>query len=246
MTWRALRAAWRLLCVVLFALAGAAICAGVFPFIGSVRRMRIVGAWSRAMLAAFGITLRASGTAQPGPVLLAANHISWLDILAIDAVHPARFVSKADIRHWPLLGWMVACGGTLFIERERKRDAMRVVHQVAAALTAGEVLAVFPEGTTADGHALLPFHANLLQAAVATHAPVQGVALRYSDAHAPISAAVEFVGETTLAESVKRVLWADALSVSVQLLPPQPGQGTDRRALAEQLRAQIAQALAVR
>ena len=244
MIWRALRAAWRLLCVVLFALVGAAICAFVFPFVGSPRRMRIVGGWSRVMLAAFGLNLRASGAAQAGPVLLAANHISWLDILAIDAVHPARFVSKSDVRHWPLLGWMVACGGTLFIERERKRDAMRVVHQVAAALAAGEVIAVFPEGTTSDGKGLLPFHANLLQAAVATQTPVQGVALRFADAHSAVSAAAEYIGEMTLVESVGRVLWADKLSVSVRLLPPLPTQDIDRRALAERLRDQIAQALA--
>ena len=246
MIWRAGRAALRLLGVVLHALFGAAICALVFPFVGMAQRMRIVGWWSRGMLVMFGITLRTSGAPQAGPVLLAANHISWLDILAIDAVHPARFVSKADVRHWPLLGWMVACGGTLFIERERKRDAMRVVHQVAAALTAGEVLAVFPEGTTGDGHGLLPFHANLLQAAVTTSAPVQAVALRFSDAHATVSAAVEFVGETTLVESVKRVLWADALCVAVQLLPPQPTHGVDRRLLAERLHDQIAQALGAR
>ena len=94
-------------------------------------------------------------------------------------MRPARFVSKADVRHWPLLGWLVACGGTLFIERERKRDALRVVHQMAEALQAGETVAVFPEGTTSDGHGLLPFHANLLQAAIATETPVQPVALRY-------------------------------------------------------------------
>ena len=81
---------------------------------------------------------------------------------------PARFVSKADVRHWPVLGRLVDAAGTLYIERERKRDAMRVVHQMAEALRAGDTLAVFPEGTTTDGHSLLPFHANLLQAAIAT------------------------------------------------------------------------------
>ena len=114
--------------------------------------------------------------------LVTANHVSWLDIAAVHAVCPqARFVSKADVRHWPLLGWLIGAVGTLFIERERKRDAMRVVHQMAESLIAGDVVAVFPEGTTGDGRALLPFHANLLQAAIAAEAPVQPVALRYTE-----------------------------------------------------------------
>ena len=123
-----------------------------------------------------------SGTPRPGATLLLANHISWLDIVAIHAVAPqARFVSKADVLAWPLLGWLIKGAGTLFIERERKRDALRVLHQVAEALKAGDTVAVFPEGTTGDGATLLPFHANLLQAAIATGTPVQRVALRYSD-----------------------------------------------------------------
>jgi 1-acyl-sn-glycerol-3-phosphate acyltransferase len=241
--WRSVRALWRLAGMVLHALFGAAICALVFPFVAMPRRMQIVGGWSALMLRRLGITLHTSGTPQPGPLLLVANHISWLDILAIDAVQPARFVSKSDVRHWPLIGWMVACGGTLFIERERKRDAMRVVHQVAEALKSGEILAVFPEGTTSEGHGLLPFHANLLQAAVVTQVPVQAVALRYADAQAAVSAAAAFVGETPLLESLGRVLWADGLRATVQLLPVTPTLETDRRVLAERLRTQISAAL---
>ena len=237
------RALWRLVCGVLLALLGVLLCAFVFPCIAAPRRMRIVGWFCARMLALLGIALHSSGEAQPAPVLLVANHISWLDILAINAVQPARFVAKADVRRWPIMGWMVACGGTLFIERERKRDALRVVHQVAAALMAGEILAVFPEGTTSDGHGLLPFHANLLQAAIATEAPVQPIALRFSDAHSAVSAAAAFVGETTLLESMGRVLWADSLRATVQLLPAEAIRQTDRRALAERLRAQIATAL---
>ena len=92
-------------------------------------------------------------------------------------------------------------------------------------------------------HGLLPFHANLLQAAVATAAPVQPIALRFADAHAPVSAAAAFVGETTLLESMWQVLCADGLTATVQLLPPQATGQTDRRALAERLPAQIGAAL---
>ena len=192
-----------------------------------------------------GVALDAQGKPRAGPVLLSANHVSWLDILAIDAVEPVRFVSKADVRHWPVLGWMIGCGGTLFIERERKRDAMRVVHQVAQALRAGETLAVFPEGTTSDGTGLLPFHANLLQAAISTETPGQAVALRYRDTFQPVSQAAPYIGETTLAQSLWMVALAQGLCVSVVMLDAQSSRHLDRRALAQRLRVQIAEVLGV-
>jgi 1-acyl-sn-glycerol-3-phosphate acyltransferase len=241
----ATRAVWRLFRTALEGLRGLGICVLVFPFLNRTQRMRHVGVWASRTLAALGITLEASGRMRTGPVLICANHISWLDILAIDAVQPVRFVSKADVRHWPVMGWMVACGGTLFIERERKRDAMRVVHQVAQALSDGDTVAVFPEGTTSDGRGLLPFHANLLQAAIATETPVQAVALHYADAHEPVSQAVAYIGETTLAQSVWMVACAERLRVSVALLDVQGTRHLDRRALASKLRGEIARALGV-
>jgi len=239
------RAVWRLLCCIGMVLRGLLTCALVFPFLGSHRRMWHVGVFCRHMLAALGLRLVFEGVPHRGPVLLAANHVSWLDILAIDAAQPARFVSKADIRRWPLIGWMVACGGTLFIERERKRDAMRVVHQVAEALQQGDVIAMFPEGTTSDGHGLLPFHANLLQAAVVTHTPVQPIALRFSDDTSRVSAAAAYIGDMNLIESLWAIVRARGLTVTVQRLPARPVEGLDRREVSERVRSDIAAALGV-
>ena len=233
------RAAWRVGRSVLHGLHGLLVCAFVFPFLDEAARMRRVGWWSARMLQLLGIEVQASGTVQPAPVLLLANHVSWLDILAINAVQPARFVSKADVRRWPLIGYLVASGGTLFIERERKRDALRVVHQVAAALQAGATIAVFPEGTTGDGPQLLPFHANLLQAAIASAAPIQPVALRYGDAGSAFSPSVVWVGETSLAESVWRIASGASLRVHVALLPVMGTTAGERRALCGSVRARI-------
>jgi 1-acyl-sn-glycerol-3-phosphate acyltransferase len=230
-----MRALWRLLRALTHGAHGALVCALVFPFIDPARRMQRVGWWSRGMLEALGITLRADGAAQPGPLLIAANHVSWLDILAINAVQPVRFVSKADVRHWPVLGFMVACGGTLFIERERKRDALRVVHQMAKALQDGDIVAVFPEGTTGEGPSLLPFHANLMQAAVATGTAVQAVALRFSDASSAFSPKAAYVGDTSLLRSLWWVVGAQGLTAHVSMLPAVPAPHADRRALADQL-----------
>lgn len=183
------------------------------------------------------------GLSHDGPALIVANHISWLDILAINAVRPARFVSKADVKRWPVLGWLVSSGGTLFIERERKRDALRVVHQIAAALKQGDNVAMFPEGTTGDGTTLLPFHANLLQAAISTDAMLQPIALRYVDQHRVPSDAVKWVGDATLAESLWKVVCARGLTAQVLQLEPLPSAGQDRRELAVRVQRQIAAAL---
>ena len=193
------------------------------------------------MLRTMGIEIRVEGTLEPGGTLLVANHISWLDVTALHAVAPhARFVSKADVKSWPLLSHLAHATGTLYLERERKRDALRVVHLMAGSLAAGDTVAVFPEGTTSDGRTLLPFHANLLQAAIATAVRVQPVALRFSDAAQPISPAVEFVGDTTLLQSLWRVACGQGLVARVALLPARPSAQLDRRALAQTLRSDIA------
>jgi 1-acyl-sn-glycerol-3-phosphate acyltransferase len=237
------RACWRLGRAAVHALHGGLICAIVFPFLDDPARRRRVGWWARRMLEVMGIALDLRGSLRAAPVLLVSNHVSWLDILAVDAVRPARFVSKADVRHWPLLGFMVACGGTLFIERERKRDALRVVHQVAAALRDGATVAVFPEGTTGAGPALLPFHANLLQAAISTATPVQPVALRYADAGAAFSNAPLYLDDTTLLQSVWQVVCADALVAHLTALPPIDTTSIERRRLAQAVRNDIQQEL---
>lgn len=239
-----LRAAWRLLRCVIHVVHGLGIVWLRFAALDAAQRHARVGWWARRMVALMGISLQVDGELQPGGVLLAANHVSWLDITALHAVVPqARFVSKADIQSWPLLSRLADAAGTLYLERERKRDALRVVHLVAEALAGGQVVAVFPEGTTSDGRTLLPFHANLLQAAIVTSTPVQPVALRFSDARERTSRAVEFVGATTLVESLWRVACAQGLVAHISLLPARPGAHADRRELAQALRDDIASRL---
>jgi 1-acyl-sn-glycerol-3-phosphate acyltransferase len=160
----------------------------------------------------------------------------------MNAASPARFVSKADVKHWPLLGSLISGAGTLFIERENRRDAMRVVHHMAEALREGDVLAVFPEGTTGDGHGLLPFHANLLQAAISAPALVQPVALAYTDpATGQYSDAPVYVGDTTLLGSLWRTLSAPGLRAVVTFGAPQSPVGQDRRGWSLALQQAITQ-----
>jgi 1-acyl-sn-glycerol-3-phosphate acyltransferase len=170
-----------------------------FPQFSPGEREQAVQQWARHMLQILGVELHVMGAVpKGGPLLLVSNHVSWLDILVINAVRPARFVSKADVRHWPLVGELITAAGTLYIEREKRRDAMRVVHRMADSLREGDVVAVFPEGTTGSGLDVLPFHANLLQAAISTDSPVKPVALTYLDsATGHPSWAPVYVGDTT-------------------------------------------------
>ncbi|WP_442863089.1 lysophospholipid acyltransferase family protein [Calidifontimicrobium sp. SYSU G02091] len=242
---RRLRAAWRLARAVVHGLHGLAVVLWRFPWLDAAGRHARIAWWAAGMLRALGLRLDVQGTFRPAAKLIVANHVSWLDIMAIHAVCPqARFVSKADVRHWPLVNRLVDAAGTLYLEREKRRDALRVVHQMADALAAGQTVAVFPEGTTSDGHGLLPFHANLLQAAIATATPVQPVALRYADATHAVSPAAEFTGDTTLAQSLWRLACGEQLTVHVRVLPATGSAHADRRALAELVRQSIAEALA--
>ncbi|WP_428419902.1 lysophospholipid acyltransferase family protein [Methylibium sp.] len=241
---RRIRAAWRLLRVLLHVLHGVSIALTSFRALSRDERHRLVRWWAGKMLRVAGVGFEGEGQPWPGGALLVANHVSWLDIVAIHALCPqARFVSKADVKHWPLLHRLTEAADSLYLERERKRDALRVVHQMAEALRAGDTVAVFPEGTTGEGRTLLPFHANLLQASIATGTPVQPVALRYRDRRDDFSKAVAYVGDTTLVQSLWWVASAEDLRVHVQFLAPQASAHADRRALAEQLRAEIDAAL---
>ena len=244
--WRlAVRGPWRLLRAVIHGLHGLAWVLLAFPRMDASNRQARIAWWSRKMFAVMGMRLEVQGEFRPGAKLIVANHISWLDIMAVHAVCPqARFVSKADVQAWPLIGRLVGAAGTLYIVREKARDALRVVHKMADALASGDTVAVFPEGTTGQGHELLPFHANLLQAAIATELPVQPVALRYADEQHAVSPAADYTGTISLTRSLWMLAQAQGLRVQVQVLPAQGVRHADRRALASLVQQQIRWALA--
>ena len=212
-----------------------------FPRFDAGEREACIEQWARGMLAILNIELRVEG-ARPaaGRLLLVANHTSWLDILAILSARASRFIAKSEIRNWPLIGSVSAGAGTLFIERTQRRDALRTVHRTAEALAAGDIVAVFPEGATGDGRVLLPFHANLLQAAIAADAAALPVGIRFVDAATgqPSSVAT-YTDDDTLVASLWRTLRADPLCAVVRFGTPQPAAGRDRRTWAADLHAAV-------
>jgi 1-acyl-sn-glycerol-3-phosphate acyltransferase len=241
-----LRALWRGLRATAHVVRGLWIIRTEFGRLTPPQTELVVREWTRRMLLIMGVELVVQGTPpEQGPLLQVANHMSWLDILVMNAARPSRFVSKADAERWPLLGSLITGAGTLYLERGNRRAAMRMVHHMAERLELGDILTVFPEGTTGDGQALLPFHANLLQAAIAARAPVLPIALRFvrSDSGEPHPAPI-FVGETTLLGSIWATLNADGLQAVVRYGEPQHDQGRDRRVWANDLRDEIARLLA--
>jgi 1-acyl-sn-glycerol-3-phosphate acyltransferase len=239
---RSLVAAGKLLSVIAHLLRGLFTIYFVFPKLTKIQKNKRVEVWAVESLAKLAIKLVVKGTPPAnGPMLLVSNHISWLDILVMHAAGHCRFVSKADIKHWPVLGALSTAGGTLYIERESRRDAMRVVHHMCEALTDGDIVAVFPEGTTGNGVDLLPFHANLLQAAIVSNAPAQPVALQFIEAHnGQTSQAASFVGDETLFGSLWRTLKSEGVAAVITYGDPQFSGGRHRRAWAADLRMEIA------
>ena len=236
-----LKAVFKLLLALLHILTGFITVLLVFPRLSAEQRQMRVQVWSRGMLRRIGIELVVKG--QPdmrGPLMLVANHISWLDITSLHAARFCRFVSKADIAQWPFIGKLASGIGTLFLERSSRRDAMRVVHHMAASLRAGDVLAVFPEGTTSDGRSLLPFHANLIEAAIVANVPVQPVALQFIDrTTGEPSFAPCYIDDDTLAGSVWRTLVTPGIAVVITFGETQLAEGRDRRAWSKALQQAV-------
>jgi 1-acyl-sn-glycerol-3-phosphate acyltransferase len=237
---RSLHAIGKFLRVIVCVLRGYWMVRTTFPQLSDEQQARAVEVWARSMLAIIGIEVRVKGHPAQGPVLMAANHISWLDILVMHAACHCRFVAKSEIRSWPLVGVLTTGGGSLYIERGSRNDAMRVVHQMADALCQGQVLAVFPEGVTGDGITVQPFHANLLQAAISAEAPIQPIALQFMNAHTQeVSLAPCYRDDDTLVSSLWRTLRAPPLLAQVRYGDKQFANGRNRREWAQDLQATV-------
>ncbi len=226
--------------------AGVATTLFVFPLVSSARKRALVKRWSRRLLRILAVRTRVHGDlrARGGNVLIVANHISWLDIFVLNSVHPVRFVAKSDLAHWPIVGALSRGAGTLFIERTKRRDTRRINHHVAEVLASGDVVAIFPEGTTTDGRDMLPFKSSLLQPIVEAAGHVQPVAIRYRAPDGTLSVAPAYVGDTTFAQSFWSVCGERALTVDLIAMPPLLAREGHRRELARAAERSIRTALA--
>ncbi len=175
--------------------------------------------------------------------LIVANHISWLDIFVLNSLQPCRFIAKDEVRHWPVVGWLVALAGTLFIARERKKDLKRVFRHILHHLQLGERVAFFPQGTSSAQATLSPFKASLFETAIIAQVDIHPYAIRYVDSSGAHQSAAEYIGETTFMQSVMRVLSSNDLIAHVQALPSIAVNNSNRRELAQTAQEVISKAL---
>lgn len=233
-TWRALRVAEHVLTGTLLALAaGVSRSAGRAPnWVPAATRW-----WHQRLCDCLKIEIQSDGSPQPS-ALLVANHISWLDIPAVGALGRITFLSKDEVRHWPVVGALAKAAGTLFITRGGNQAAA-VMEQIGERIDAGASVVIFAEGTTSNGYSLRRFHPRPFAAAQAAERALQPVAIRYGSNAEPDPVA-PFVGDDTLLAHLLRVLRHPGIKVQVKFLPPIDPTGLDRRAMADATRSAIA------
>lgn len=198
--------------------------------------------WSGILLRIFGFRVRRFGTPLDGPVMLVANHVSWIDIELMHSQKVAGFVAKSEISRWPLIGWLASRAGTIYHRRGNNDSLHGVMHQMVERLQSNQAVAVFPEGRTTDGVTLGAFHARIFQPAVVVSAMVQPVALRFGEAGAAQSIVAFAPGENFLQNFV-RLLGEPSRVAEVHFLQPIAVSDQGRRWLAQACREQIAAAL---
>lgn len=228
-------------------LAQAASVAGVgYPLMTPARRRLALQRWSAKLVRhlAARLTVHGEPPRHDGkPFLLVANHVSWLDIFAINAAVPTRFVAKSEVRAWPLVGWLCVKAETLFIERDRRRDLARLDQLMLKALGEAAGMGVFLEGTTTDGSVVLPFHSSLLRPAQQANVPVYPVAIQYRRSDGSICTEAAYDGDKTALDTFRLMLTQHEIHVDVHFLPPIAAAGQHRKDIARQARAMIVERL---
>ena len=223
---------------------GVSILICVFPFSKEQAKKRHIQRWSKQLLAIFRLkhrVLNAELLPRRGGYLIAANHISWIDIASIQSFLPCRFVAKSEVADWPVFGWMAEQIGTVFIRRESKRHGKEIANQLETLLP-NEPICIFPEGTSTAGDRVLAFRPNLFESAAQTQVQTFPMTIRYLDQENQYSDATAFIGEMTLMDSIIKMLRAKSITVEL-IFAPSPASDLDRKALAqyceEQVRSQI-------
>ena len=220
----------------------------IYPRVSARRRAIITGWWARKLLRILNILLSIHG-ARPledaRNLIVAANHISWVDIFVINATHPSRFIAKAEIRDWPIAGWLSDKAGTIFIRRTRRSDTAKINETMHNVLAEGATIGFFPEGTTTSGDKLLKFHTSLFEPAVANTATIAPAAIRYRASDGEPSAAAAFIGELSFAESIAMIISEKSMIAEITFAPQIEAAGLSRRELALSSEAAIARILNV-
>lgn len=214
-----LRVLIRLPLILLWLLSSLLFVVTVYAWVSPPVRSRINRAWSRALMRFCGVRVTVTGEpCMRGAVLWVANHVSWIDIYVLSGVRGILFIAKSEIRQWPVLGWLVARVGTVFLHRGQRNSLRQVAEQMAERFGRGEGLGLFAEGTTSPGMDVLPFHASLFDPAMRSGVDIQPVGLRFFH-EGKRSDFAAFIGEETLLHNLWTLLKAKDVAVEAVFMP---------------------------
>ena len=220
----------------------------VFRRVLPASRAALTKWWAAKLLRILNIVLLVHGdrpSTDARNVIIAANHVSWVDIFVISAAHPARFVAKSEIRDWPIAGWLCDKAGTIFIRRARRRDTAKINEIMHDVLAEGATIGLFPEGSTSRGDKLMKFHTALFEPAVVNSAMLSPAAIRYRNCDGTCNDAVAFIGELSFAESVGLIIRQKSMIAEITFARPIAANGLSRRELALKAESAIASLLGV-
>jgi 1-acyl-sn-glycerol-3-phosphate acyltransferase len=232
--------------MVIHTLYGLMIGAFVLPKVTAKQRDLIISKWAASLLAVMNVRVIKKGHLPNRDItstMFVANHISWLDIHALNSVRAVRFVSKSEVRNWPVFGRLAVNANTLFIDRAKKQDAGRIVEITTESLSAGDCLCYFPEGTTTDGTELKPFKGSLMQSAINNERPIWPFVIRYPNPDGSPNIEMAYAGETSLLYSMWQIVSLKNPVVELEFLAPISPKGHDRRSLTILVRQKVAEKL---
>ena len=192
---------------------------------------------SRQVLGIFKPTIQTSG-AVPKRGLLVSNHLGYMDILVLSSITPAIFVSKQEVKNWPVFGWFARMGGTLFVDRELRARVIQTTNEIESALDAGALVVLFPEGTSSDGKTVRPFKSSLLEPAARHTHSLFAALIQYEIEDGDASEEVCYWTDVLLARHMINLLGKKTFRASVRFTQLREGS-TDRKELARQLHSEV-------
>ena len=223
--------------------------AAVYPYLNQTGQRRVLKSWSRQLLAILNIAIQIEGvqlTSRETGCMMVANHVSWLDMFVMNAIHPSQFIAKSEVRNWPIIGWLSRRSGTIFIERALRQNASRITGHISLLLKQGACIGLFPEGTTTDGKQVGHFHSALIQPAIDAGVKLWPIALRYQSNDGKLSSIAPFTGDATLVQSIWQILRSPHLNAIVVFTPALKAANGNRRVLTRTAQAAIAGELQIK
>jgi 1-acyl-sn-glycerol-3-phosphate acyltransferase len=207
------------------------------------RDWRAIHNWMARLCRLLGIRISVEGTPVGGPVLFVSNHISWYDIPVLQSTIPTGFVGKAEIRRWPIIGWMAYRGNTLFIQRGKRDSFLHVLEDMKRRMK-GQNLLIFPEGTTSTGDTVMTFKTRFYDPAIEDGVQIQPIALYYSSPHRSC-AELAFVNNESFMTHMIRMLGEPYIDARVRFCAPVSTAGRDRHQLGDITQAEVTEALTI-